>query len=173
MFMTNISRKRVFQELEEDELAMAEALGLCAVANKKPRKERTADEERSNLWWRNGYQNWDDEAFKERLRINRATFQFILDEIEEQLVKEPTLFKPEPIPPDTQLAITLYRLAHGCTYSTVGDLFGVAESTASVIFNQVCKILVSTLHDRFVYPEMEPNGSTSLRVSLRTGSFLV
>ena len=75
MFMTNISRKRVFQELEEDELAMAEALGLCAVANKKPRKERTADEERSNLWWRNGYQNWDDEAFKKRLRINRATFQ--------------------------------------------------------------------------------------------------
>ena len=62
MFMTkkNISRKRVFQEVDEDEIAMAEVLGLCAVANKKPRKERTADEQRSNLWWRNGYQNWDD-----------------------------------------------------------------------------------------------------------------
>ena len=60
-------------------------------------------------------------------------------------------FKPEPIPPDTQLAICLYRLAHGCIYSTVGDLFGVAESTASVIFNQVCKILVSTSCDRSVY----------------------
>ena len=106
MFMTNISRKRVFQEQEEDELAMAEALGLCAVANKKPRKERTADEERGNLWWRNGYQNWDDKAFKKRLRINRATFQFILIEIEEQLVKEPTRFKPKSILPDTQLAIT-------------------------------------------------------------------
>ncbi|CAH3030183.1 unnamed protein product [Porites evermanni] len=53
------------------------------------------------------------------------------------------------MPPDTQLPICLYRLAHGYTYSTVGDLFGVAESTASVIFNQVCKILVSTLYDRF------------------------
>ena len=72
-------------------------------------------------------------------------------EIEAQLVKEPTRFKPKAIPPDTQLPICLYRLAHGCTYSTVGDLFGVAESTASVIFNQVCKILVSTLYDRFVY----------------------
>jgi len=130
--------------VEEDELAMAEALSLCVAANKKPRKERTADEVRSNSWWRNGYQNWNDKVFKKRLRINRATFQFILGEVEEQLVKEPTRFRPEAIPPDTQLAITLYRLAHGCTYSTVGDLFGVAESTASVIFNQVYKILVST-----------------------------
>ena len=85
------------------------------------------------------------------MRTNRATFQFILGEIEDRLVKEPTRFKPEPIPPDTQLAICLYRLAYGCTYSTVGDLFGVAESTASVIFNQVCKIPVSTLYDRCVY----------------------
>ena len=46
MFMTkkNISRKRVFQEVDEDEIAMAEVLGLYAVANKKSRKERTADE---------------------------------------------------------------------------------------------------------------------------------
>ncbi|CAH3133439.1 unnamed protein product [Pocillopora meandrina] len=104
---------------------------------KRPRKERGAYEERSSSWWRNGYRNWNNTAFKKRLRTNRATFQFILGEIEDRLVKEPTRFKPEPIPPDTQLAICLYRLAHGCTHSTVGDLFGVAESTASVIFNQV------------------------------------
>ena len=81
----------------------------------------------------------------------RETFQFFLGEIEAQLCKEPTRLKPEPIPPDMQLAICLYRLARECTYSTVGELFGVAESTASVIFNQVCKILVSTLYDRFMY----------------------
>ena len=42
MFMTkkNISRKLVFREVDEDEIAMAEVLGLCAIANKKPRKER-------------------------------------------------------------------------------------------------------------------------------------
>ena len=152
MFWTrkNQSRKRLLQTMG-GELDMVEALGLCAATMKRPRKERGADEERSSAWWRNGYRNWDDTAFKKRLRTNWATFQFILGEIEDQLVKEPTRFKPEPIPPDTQLAICLYRLAYGCTYSTVGDLFGVAESTASVIFNQVCKILVSTLYDRYVY----------------------
>ena len=144
MFLTrkNQSRKRLLQTMD-GELDMVEALGLCAATMKRPRKERGADEERSSSWWRNGYRNWDDTAFKKRLCTNRATFQFILGKIEDQLVKKPTRFKPEPIPSDTQLAICLYRLAHGSTYSTVGDLFGVAESTASVIFNQVCKILVS------------------------------
>jgi len=31
--------------VEEDELTVAKALNLCDVANKKPRKEQTADEE--------------------------------------------------------------------------------------------------------------------------------
>ena len=37
------------------------------------------------------------------------------------------------------------------SYSTVGDLFGVAESTAAVIFNDVCRVLVTTLYDRYVH----------------------
>ena len=32
--------------------------------------------------------------------------------------------KPNPITPATQLAITLYRLAHGCSLSTLEDVFG-------------------------------------------------
>ena len=44
----------------------------------------------------------------------------------------------------------LYRLAHGCTFMT-GDLFGVAESTAHVIFIEVCKAIVSKMYDKFVY----------------------
>ena len=42
-------------------------------------------------------------------------------------------------------------MAHGSSYSTVGDLFGVAESTAAVIFNDVCRVLVTTLYDRYVH----------------------
>ena len=73
----NQSRKRLLQAVDR-ELDMAQAIGLCAVAMKRPRKERSVDEERSSLWWRNGYRNWDDTACKKRLRTNRATFQFIL-----------------------------------------------------------------------------------------------
>jgi hypothetical protein len=145
----NQSRKRLLLEMDdEDELAAG--LGLCAVAIKKPRKVRDPDETRDTSWWENGYINWSDVAFKKRLRVNRATFQYLLGEIRNELEKETTKFKPVPIPPHTRLAICLYRLAHGCTYNTVGDLFGVAESTAAVIFNEVCKILVSAFYDQFV-----------------------
>ena len=59
--------------------------------------------------------------------------------------------KPEPTPPSTQLAICLYRLAHGCILMTTGDLFGVVESTAHVIFIEVCKAIVLKMYDEFVY----------------------
>jgi len=48
----NQSRKRFLEE----------ALGLCVVANKRERKERSGDEQRYSSWWRNGYLNWDDKA---------------------------------------------------------------------------------------------------------------
>ena len=137
---------------------------------KRPRKGRRVDEERSSSWWRNGYRNWDDTAFRKRLRTNRATFQFILGEIEDQLVKEPTRFKPEP--PDTQLAICLYRLAHACTYSTV--------ETCSVLPNQPRVSFLTKyvrywfqifMTDLFTYQETEPNDSMNLKASLRTGNF--
>ena len=41
-----------------------------------------------------------------------------------------------------QLCKLVYRLAHGCSYSTVGDLFEVASSTACQIFNEVIRVIV-------------------------------
>lgn len=59
--------------------------------------------------------------------------------------------KPNPTSLDAQLAICLYRQAHGCSFLTVGDLFGVAESTAQVIFQDVCSSIVVNLYDKLVY----------------------
>ena len=105
----------------DNDVEMAEALGLCGVIlGKKARLERSQNEERDNSWWRSGYHRWDNSAFKKRLRISWDTFQFILDEIRDIIVKKPTCFNPEPTPPKMQLAIRLYCLADGCTYNTVG-----------------------------------------------------
>ena len=59
--------------------------------------------------------------------------------------------KPSPTPLSTQLPVWLYRLAHGCSYLTVGDLFGIAAPTAYCIFMDVCKVLVHIFYDRMVY----------------------
>ena len=52
--------------------------------------------------------------------------------------------------PEHQLAIILYRLSHGFSVSTVGDLFGVPESLADKTFNHVVRLLVARLYDVFV-----------------------
>jgi hypothetical protein len=46
---------------------------------------RDEDETRDTSWWENGHMNWSDVAFKKRLRVNQATFQFILEEIRNKL----------------------------------------------------------------------------------------
>ena len=58
--------------------------------------------------------------------------------------------KPNTIPLETQLALALYRLAHGCSLSTLEDVFGCYISTNDQTFNHVCRILVQRLYDRYV-----------------------
>lgn len=140
--------------------------------NKKPREERGEDELRNNTWWSQGYRNWDDAAFKKRLRVSRDTFEFILAEITNDIVKQPTRMKPQPTPPATQLAICLYRLAHGCTFLTVGDLFGVAAPTAHCIFMDVCKAIVKNLYDRFIlFPRTSEEWKQEMQAFLENWEF--
>lgn len=123
------------------------ASGVLLGSSFRVRKE--PDEERNHRWWDHGYQNWNEAQSKKRVRVTRETFQFILDSISDQIRKETTKFK-EPTSPNCQLGLTLYRLAHGCLYGTVGDLFGVSPSTTCSIFNTVTKVIVQSLYDDLV-----------------------
>ena len=49
-----------------------------------------------------------------------------------------------------QLELSMYRLAHGCSHSTVGDLFGVASATTCQIFNEVIHVIVQVFYDEYV-----------------------
>ena len=74
-----------------------------------------------------------------------AQHNFILDRIYEDIILTPTNLKPNPTSPDQQLALTIYRLATGCTYSTLSDLFGVSVSAASKFLNKICWLMVVSL----------------------------
>ena len=41
-------------------------------------KSRGPNRFRESRWWKNGYQNWIDEEFKNHLRLNRQTFELVL-----------------------------------------------------------------------------------------------
>ena len=62
----------VFQVMKSLEEVISEA--------RQNRQSRgpVVDREQGKVWWRNAYQNWEDDQFKEQFRLNRETFNFIL-----------------------------------------------------------------------------------------------
>ena len=120
------------------------------IAKTKESARRKINLETGKLWWVDKYRNWSKEDFKAKMQINCAIFNLILDGIYEDIILTPTNLKPNPTSPDRQLALTIYRLATGCTYSTLPDLFGVSVSAASKFFNKICRLMVVSLYDRYV-----------------------
>ena len=144
----------ILDDIEGDEDSSACVTAVASIANnEKEQKERAKDKCRDTgkLWWEDGYNHKKDEDFKSKIRINRETFNFVLNEIHDDIDMSPTNLEPFPTPPDRQLAITLYRFATGCTYSSLSDLFDVSVSAANKFFNKVYRVLVAKLYDRFAY----------------------
>ena len=73
-----------------------------------------------------------------------------MDHIRENIEKQPTNLKPFPATPEQQLGLTQHRIAHGCSFSTVADLFGVSISLAGQSFDKVTHVLVAQIYDTFV-----------------------
>lgn len=138
-------------------IAQATAEIISIGEGKQPRApNKPRDDQKS--FWTNGYRSWTEEEFKDRLRINRETFEFILKRIEPHIYKEPTHMVPNPIETHRQLGLTIYRMAHGCSFKVLKDVFGVSQSLCTETFNKVIKVLVSTLYKEFVYlPVSEEN----------------
>ena len=123
---------------------------FMAVGNTLQRSQRFANENCDRSMWERGYRDWRNKKFKQSLQITRESFELILEETLMDLIKMPTPVKPYPIPPETQLALTFYRLAHGCSLSTLEDVFGWSISAGDQTFNHVCRILVQRLYNRCV-----------------------
>ena len=84
--------------------------------NKRMNKERGPNVNRNvgEFWWRIVYFNWDNEQFTQKIRLKKDNFNIIVNRIEASIVKTPTNLVPEPIKPNRQLGLTIYKLAHGC-----------------------------------------------------------
>ena len=112
MFRTSQSNRREI----EDEDRLAVAISCAAVATVSSRKSAAPrrpviNRQQQKESWTEGYRNWSVAHFKARVRVNRDTFEYILEEIRPDIIKTPTNFEPHPIEPHRQLGLTLYRLA--------------------------------------------------------------
>ena len=128
--------KRFKRESDLDNIQAGVTALVAILESKNERKPKAKDKFRDTrkLWWDDVYRNWSEEDFKAKMRVNRTTFNFVRDGICEDIILTPTNLKPNPTSPDRQLALTIYRLATGCTYSTLSDLFGVSVSAVSKFF---------------------------------------
>ena len=84
---------------------VARAVGVLGDKNRKPsaptRDRNVRKEQGTEL-----YNQKSDEEFSEKIRINRTTFNLLLNTLWDGLVLRPTNFVPEPTSPDRQLAAT-------------------------------------------------------------------
>ena len=84
------------------------------------------------------------------MRINRTTFNLLLNTLWDRLVLTPTNFVLELTSPDRQFAASLYRLAHRVTYTVLEDVFGILKKLGCVFFNKVIRLIVALFYDKYV-----------------------
>ena len=72
-----MAKKRFHRGMEFETEASQPAVMSAIVITKSDRNERGPDELRNGNWWTDGYQNWDEESFKKRLRVSRDTFESV------------------------------------------------------------------------------------------------
>lgn len=74
------------------------------------------------------------ETSKNKMRLKQETINVILKKISPQS----ELTATNPLSTNCQLALIIYRLAPGCSFSIVEDFLDVSVLSASTIFNKAC-----------------------------------
>ena len=105
--------------------------------------------------------------------INRSTFNLLLNTLWDGLVLTPTNFVLGPTSPDRQLAASLYRLAHGVTYTVLEDVFGILKESGCVFFSKVIRVIVAYFYDKYAkLPETDEQWEVEVRVFIENYDFL-
>ena len=92
--------------------------------------------------------------FKTQLRMDRDTFDVPLNLLHPSLLRQNTSLR-DCIPPEKVLALGLYRLAHGNSYSTIGANLGVGKSTVIKAVQDVTEALFDLRNEYIKFPVTE------------------
>jgi hypothetical protein len=82
--------------------------------------------------------------FKQRTRVSHGTFRFLCEKLDPFLKKKDTHMRAA-IFVETRIAVSLCRLGTGNGLLLVGEVYGIAECTASCIVREFCKVVRKTL----------------------------
>ena len=89
--------------------------------------------ERSSTWWEQVVNStFTEQDWLENFRMSRSTFLYLCDELRSGIEKQNTIMR-RAVSTEKRVALTLWFLATGADYRTVGHLFGVSKSTVCVV----------------------------------------
>ena len=114
--------------------------------------------ERSSHWWEHVVNTTFTPHIHDWLqnfRLSRDTFHHLCDKLKAAISKTDTIMR-NAVQTEKRVAITLWFLASGSDYRTVGHLFGVAKATVCVVVKQVCASIVKLLLPSYI---QMPTGS--------------
>ena len=94
--------------------------------------------ERSDHWWDRIVKNsFSDTDWYENFRMTHTTFNFLCGELKDHLIGKDTVMR-KAIPVEKKVALTLWFLATGSDYRSVGHIFGVSRSTVFITVIHTC-----------------------------------
>eukprot|EP00117_Sycon_ciliatum_P013201 scpid68951/ scgid13950/ Putative nuclease HARBI1; Harbinger transposase-derived nuclease len=96
--------------------------------------------------------SWWNTSWKTQFRMEQRTFCFLLERYGGLIAKQSTHLR-RTISPAKRLAIVIYYLSHGETFSEIAALFQVGVSTVSGIVHEVVETLAAPVtQDSIVFP---------------------
>ena len=92
------------------------------ISRTKKRVLRQPNLIRNKEWWDRCYREFASEEFKKQVRIQRETFDSILNIAEPYYTKKETNLNQHPISVNRQLGLILYGLGHGASFTSPSQL---------------------------------------------------
>ena len=95
-----------------------------------------------------------------------------LSHLGQWFLKQPTMVVSDSIENHKQPILTIYRLAHGCSFKVLKNLFAVSQSVATETLNQVIRVMVSYRYNKFVYfPRSGKEWRTECKIFIKNYEF--
>ena len=123
---------------------VARVVGVLGDKNRKPsaptRDRNVRKEQGTEL-----YNQKSDEEFSEKIRINRTTFNLLLNTLWDGLILRPANF----VCRSQHHQIDSWQ-QHGVTQTVLKDVSGISKESGCAFFNKVICLIVAYLYDKYV-----------------------
>ncbi|KAM3849596.1 uncharacterized protein ACN63O_002484 [Diretmus argenteus] len=138
--MNRAARRRRFLRRQQETREAFEAL----LANYSSRSTRRTVwiQQRCDVWWEHVFTTWADYDWQLNFRMRKTTFQQLCDILRPHIQRQSTTFR-RPVPVEQRVAICIWRLATNVEFRTIAHLFGVGQSTAVTIANDVASVIAN------------------------------